>query len=654
MKRNFLTLIITLMCVFLFSVFASAETYTVSSNDEYEEAYEKAVSGDTIIIDTKLTCDIQATKSVTYILKADWESASFVHNSNVTVSFVADGGNYRILPTNYSTTNGWFNVTTALENVVINLMGINGGTVTLDGLNATHDRVSYVTVSSDITWNFFDGSAIAHFNPTTKDSDNFACIVYSKNFNMYEGSEIYANNIVSAPLIKATNFNMHGGEIFGNLLTSTKNSQYSCGAIFVSNEFVMWDGKIHSNIFNAKAYLQINYIGFITLQKEKAAIMLGGELGLNYASGIGSNEVSAMFGTVNKDAQAYGYYTSNYTMGTRKLFTDGTIEMAYSEALGKTIWQITNPTISTTSENWSGYSFVHSKALCENTVSFFKINMINVGDTTFYELELADLFVIGLTATNGYGQTTQKNYTYSYSGASALTIPSGVSAWSIKIDEYCHSGKAMTIEEINASIPVVLYASYENPITEESGTTACSICKKEFTCENSEHEKKVTIEYSDFAENGTKMTRCIACNVVRSEEAPALFTCLGYSAQEYANGGIQIGFAVNHKAIKEYNATKEADISFGIFAVAQARAEGKEIINKDGTAIEGVASVDFSKHSYDIFAIRVVGFETSEQRDAQLALGAYVIDGGKVSYLQVGTPVEGQSYCYTSYNAQVQ
>ena len=84
-----------------------------------------------------------------------------------------------------------------------------------------------------------------------------------------------------------------------------------------------------------------------------------------------------------------------------------------------------------------------------------------------------------------------------------------------------------------------------------------------------------------------------------------------------------------------------------------AKKEGKEIINADGTTVKGVANVDFSKRSYDIFAIRITGFETVEHKDVQLALGAYVIDGDKVTYLQVGTPTEGAKYCYTSYNEQV-
>ena len=94
MKKHLLTLITVVMCMFLFAICVSAETYTVSSNDEYSNAYESAVNGDTVIVDAKLTCDIYANKSLTYILRADWESSKIVVNqSNVEVSFIADGGN---------------------------------------------------------------------------------------------------------------------------------------------------------------------------------------------------------------------------------------------------------------------------------------------------------------------------------------------------------------------------------------------------------------------------------------------------------------------------------------------------------------------------------------------------------------------------------
>lgn len=170
----------------------------------------------------------------------------------------------------------------------------------------------------------------------------------------------------------------------------------------------------------------------------------------------------------------------------------------------------------------------------------------------------------------------------------------------------------------------------------------------------------ISIAYDDFASVGTRVLKCPKCGVEDiTDEAPALFVCLGYSTQQYANGGISISFVINKNAIKEYTETTGNSLSYGVYASSQKRAQDaqgvdKEIVNADGTVEAGVVSVDFSKYNYDIFAIKIIGFETEEHKNVQLALGAYVIDNGKVSYLQAVAPTEGSLYSYTSYNAQVQ
>ena len=111
MKKFLLTLAISLVVLLTLAISVFAAEYTVNSEEEYEAAYEKAVNGDTIVVVQKLNCEIYANKSITYVLKADWESSKLVVNqSNVEVSFIADGGNYRILPTGYDTEKGWMNI----------------------------------------------------------------------------------------------------------------------------------------------------------------------------------------------------------------------------------------------------------------------------------------------------------------------------------------------------------------------------------------------------------------------------------------------------------------------------------------------------------------------------------------------------------------
>ena len=598
-----------------------------------------------------------ATKDITYILRADWESAKINVASDAEVSFVADGGSYKIMPSGYSNS-GWLAITEAKENVVLNFMGINEGTVTFDGSKATSEYVSYVTAVSDITWNFFDGSAIANFKPIQNSTNTTPCIIYADTFNMYEGSQIYANKIVKVPLVKTNDFNMYGGEIFGNLLTSTSNSQWACGAIYIKNQFVMFDGKIYNNIFNAKSTTQqLNYIGFFTTLSGKPVILLGGEVGVNYASGTDAKQISAMFGSATND-KVYGYYTSDYTPGTRKIFTAGTCELAYDASTTKTIWQVTNLTLGTVSENWQGYSFVHYRGLCDNVVSFFDVDIKQINGNSFYELDLIDLFVVGVTTANGSNVVAQRNYTYSYTGKTALTVPSEVSVWSIDIEEFCHQGKEVSVDQINASMPVILYASYENPITEINGTTACIACGKVFACENPEHDKDVTFIYGSYTENGKKVIRCYECNTVYTaeapEEAPALFTFLGYSASEADDGDITMGYSINNKAIKLYEQNTSNTLSYGMY-VALYDALGKEnILNNDEAPSNGVIKIDLSNAEYSKASVKIIGIQTDAQKETKLLVGAYVISANsetkEISYLENGLKGENDKYCYITYN----
>ncbi|MBQ7761556.1 MAG: leucine-rich repeat protein [Clostridia bacterium] len=223
-----------------------------------------------------------------------------------------------------------------------------------------------------------------------------------------------------------------------------------------------------------------------------------------------------------------------------------------------------------------------------------------------------------------------------------------------------------TLEKYDPTVDYTDYASTKGSNVLIWGYNKCEAFYEGTHLEDGE------VAYTYVDENGNATTESytsalkVSCPCGRScgvesviETIPALFTNLGYSEKEYSNGGIQISFAVNNQAVARYNEVMNTTIAYGIFAVAQGNAQDEEgndkaIINADGTSVTGVASVDFSKHTYDIFAIRVIGFETEAHMNAQLALGAYVIDGGKVTYLQAGTPADGNTYCYTSYNEQAQ
>lgn len=187
----------------------------------------------------------------------------------------------------------------------------------------------------------------------------------------------------------------------------------------------------------------------------------------------------------------------------------------------------------------------------------------------------------------------------------------------------------------------------------------CSQCNTYGVAEESpEHNISRKITYSSFDVAGIKITGCVnkGCTHNTQEEAPALFVCLGFSVYKTGNCGMALGYMINSEAAKEYTEITGEALNYGVFAASQSRLGDKDIINADGSAAGGAICVETSKFGLAAFEIKITGFKADAQKEAMLALGAYVVtnDGEttKVYYLQNGTPNEGEKYCFTSYKEQ--
>ncbi|MBQ7352607.1 MAG: leucine-rich repeat domain-containing protein [Clostridia bacterium] len=181
------------------------------------------------------------------------------------------------------------------------------------------------------------------------------------------------------------------------------------------------------------------------------------------------------------------------------------------------------------------------------------------------------------------------------------------------------------------------------------------VAEVENTALGHNHTIATGMVYVSFLENGYKGYKCERCDDVNKDEiAPALFVCQGYSAPLYGNGGMLMGFTVNKNAISAYTDATGKTLSYGLFAGVDTKLGTNEAISKEGVAQNGAVSVDFTTRNYDIMEIKVVGFETTAHKEAQVILGAYVIetngDEKTVSYLQNGEIAEGKKYVSMSYN----
>ena len=185
MKKKIVLMSLMIVALFFtFAVSAFATEFTVTTTDEFDDAYSQAQDGDTIVISGDVTAGLKFGKSITYVLRANWQPKSWGEFSggNTEISIIADGGNYKLQPTNYGG-NGMLTQWSDTEGkYVLNLGGINGGTLTYDGTNVTNPRLMYVGGKLDLTWNLLNGARISGFNLTTSNSDVKARIIHASHF----------------------------------------------------------------------------------------------------------------------------------------------------------------------------------------------------------------------------------------------------------------------------------------------------------------------------------------------------------------------------------------------------------------------------------------------------------------------------------------
>lgn len=184
----------------------------------------------------------------------------------------------------------------------------------------------------------------------------------------------------------------------------------------------------------------------------------------------------------------------------------------------------------------------------------------------------------------------------------------------------------------------------------------CSQCNTYGESEkNPVHNIVATIVYANGYDNaGLKTTGCSneGCTHGTSESSSALFTCLGYSTQQYDGLGVTIGYSVNNNAIKEYKEITGNDVSYGLFLAAEEKLGGADIFDSEGKVASGAVVAEMPEDTFLTIEIKVNGLEN--YKDKTFAIGAYVAieaDGEKnYSYLQDGTPADGDKYFFATYD----
>lgn len=180
---------------------------------------------------------------------------------------------------------------------------------------------------------------------------------------------------------------------------------------------------------------------------------------------------------------------------------------------------------------------------------------------------------------------------------------------------------------------------------------SCKVCEK-VIIEAMEHILSKDIQYaSGFTAVGAYIEKCTneGCFHKVTEETPAIFTCRGYSVDESGKGGMVLRYLLCGEAIERYETVTGKVFNYGVFAVSQ-----KLLGNDDIMSSDSAIKVNLSNQKFDIFELKLLGFNTDETKSAMIAIGAYVsiTDGEAVeySYIQTGEASENEKYYFTSFN----
>ena len=187
----------------------------------------------------------------------------------------------------------------------------------------------------------------------------------------------------------------------------------------------------------------------------------------------------------------------------------------------------------------------------------------------------------------------------------------------------------------------------------------CARCGNMTINHSQDAEFSTSISYESFLANGEKITKCLSegCSLDTNptvESTAPLFTCIGYSAPENGDDGISIRYTVNSSAIEEYKKLSGTTLSYGLFATTKQAVGSSDIFDKDGNTVNGAIALDVTESGFAFISLKMVGFDTEDSKKAEFAIGAYTVttenEQKKYSYLQYGTPLEGDKYAFIKYS----
>ncbi len=164
-----------------------------------------------------------------------------------------------------------------------------------------------------------------------------------------------------------------------------------------------------------------------------------------------------------------------------------------------------------------------------------------------------------------------------------------------------------------------------------------------------------TMQFNGYMEDITFTDTCTrsGCgksDVDASKTIGAIFKCLGYSYTESSIGGtysMAQFFGVDETNLQKYEELMGTTLSFGVIAKANV-VEADQVVGAISPSLDGekVLYKDFTNDKHNYFEIKVSNIK-AELKDTKIVFCAYVIENGKIFYLNNNQTVEeltGESY----------
>lgn len=620
--KLFVCLLAAMTFILTLTFVSHAAEYSVSNDSEFSAIFDQALDGDSIVITGNINQALDFGKAITYILDGDgivWSASAQNTATDKTVKIVSRNGSNVFRPNASMWCNSYSLTVKNLSTTCWILEAEQGANLLFD-LEKANNRLFYGTFLKEISLKGNVDVTNLYSTTTSGDTNFLRCTT----INIYDGVRIFGN-YNNRSLIEATNFNMYGGEICGNVCTGM------WADIAISSTFTMTGGSIHSN-YQTKphgSYTNPNDPQCVAFITTKNAYVYAGEIKGNFV-GLGHDKVNGTVSGIGTRESSLNLYLQDGAIDENILVVTETFGTFTKGADGTYSCVIDPSNYRYVTENQDG-TLTYERQYGRAKLNSFSYSVV-FKDTDGDVLE-AFMITADSTLFKSFNEATELQY-----------IPTSEFGWS---DKAYGCGVAVPSLEVGGIYfvkdPTILHV-FENDDFNCETASSCANCSD--IIEAMTHDIFESISYSNFFETGTYQRCCKndGCSVINvTEQRKALFGMLGISVIEADSGLLQgsvvQGFIVDSFNLSEYGRINGVTMSFGVVCAVAGNFD-KNPLYLDGGVVKNtieqkVLSFNLTNSKLNAFEIKLTGIK-EEYMDTALIYCGYVSDGREIKYIDNG------------------